>query len=429
MQANTIGAKCIPRAALAPFVDEFTHILQECSIANSSVAAWKKLALFPKLALALPPKAENRQAAPYMKERMRQWCEGNVQQLYNDTFNHSPFSPPDFVSEEAQIKHAFRKATQLVRQGAFSKAMRALKPSIIAPHNNDTLDALRSLHPIRLEAKQEESKQSHRFQPFTTEEVHNAMKDFETGTTGGSLFITPDHLCKCFQFDVTGNLLSALTRVVNTLAMGRAHPSARPWLSGAALTPFIKETGGIRPIAVASTLRRLVSKCFSRRLPSHARTLLSQGSQYGVATPQGAHHIIHHTRMMVDEHKTRPDDDFVVLKIDIKNAFNSISRAQILRSIPDELEWAGLHTWVEFCYDAHSNLIYGKDIIQSEEGVQQGDPLGPLLFCLAIHPTLTFIRSYLSNHAPSACSPFFLDDGIMSGPSSAGGRVSTSRVK
>ena len=46
-------------------------------------------------------------------------------------------------------------------------------------------------------------------------------------------------------------------------------------------------------------------------------------------------------------------------------------------------------------------------IILSEEGVQQGDPLGPLLFCLTLHPLPFQLQSELKI--------FYLDDGTVGG--------------
>ena len=43
----------------------------------------------------------------------------------------------------------------------------------------------------------------------------------------------------------------------------------------------------------------------------------------------------------------------------------------------------------------------------SAEGVQQGDPLGPFLFCLAIQPLVLKLRSEFK--------VFYLDDGTIGG--------------
>jgi len=51
-----------------------------------------------------------------------------------------------------------------------------------------------------------------------------------------------------------------------------------------------------------------------------------------------------------------------------------------------------------FCFLAYgesTSLQFGDELILSAEGVQQGDPLGPLLFCLAIQPILRSLSSYL----------------------------------
>ena len=44
-------------------------------------------------------------------------------------------------------------------------------------------------------------------------------------------------------------------------------------------------------------------------------------------------------------------------------------------------------------YNETSNLCFGKFSIDSVEGCQQGDPLGPLYFCLSIHKLSTSFKS------------------------------------
>ena len=47
--------------------------------------------------------------------------------------------------------------------------------------------------------------------------------------------------------------------------------------------------------------------------------------------------------------------------------------------------------FTKFChlsYSSHTSLAFGEFLISSEVGVQQGDPLGPLLFCLVLQPIL-----------------------------------------
>ena len=53
------------------------------------------------------------------------------------------------------------------------------------------------------------------------------------------------------------------------------------------------------------------------------------------------------------------------------------------------------------------SLFWSEKIIQSSEGVQQGYPLGPLLFCLTIHHVSLLVKSEL-------CI-FYLDDGTLGG--------------
>ena len=54
-----------------------------------------------------------------------------------------------------------------------------------------------------------------------------------------------------------------------------------------------------------------------------------------------------------------------------------------------------IYPLVHSSYSVESHILWEGHIIQSAEGVQQGDPLGPLLFCLTIHKYVSSLTSEL----------------------------------
>ena len=67
-----------------------------------------------------------------------------------------------------------------------------------------------------------------------------------------------------------------------------------------------------------------------------------------------------------------------------------------------------IYRFAHASYSCGSVLKFGTHVIMSEEGPQQGDPLGPMLFCLTIHPLLMSLKSELRIG--------FLDDVTLGGP-------------
>ena len=86
--------------------------------------------------------------------------------------------------------------------------------------------------------------------------------------------------------------------------------------------------------------------------------------------------------------------DYVVVKLDFSNAFSSLYRCGMLASLRDSLP--ELYPVCFSTYSRPSILFFGSHIIDSQEGPQQGDPLGPLLFCSTIQPLLDSLRSILT---------------------------------
>lgn len=96
----------------------------------------------------------------------------------------------------------------------------------------------------------------------------------------------------------------------------------------------------------------------------------------------------------------------VLLKLDVKNAFNSVERDSLCQVILDKIPKLYPYLWQ--CYSNPSKLFFNGQSIESCVGCQQGDPLGPALFSLAIHPIIEKLNSQLN--------VWFLDDGILAGP-------------
>ena len=91
----------------------------------------------------------------------------------------------------------------------------------------------------------------------------------------------------------------------------------------------------------------------------------------------------------------KPGDVFV--KLDFKNEFNTIYRDQLMSEVRNQLPDQN-----------ESVLLYHETEIKSSCGVQQGDPLGPALFSIAIQPIVNSLCSNLNI--------WYLDDGTLGGP-------------
>src|SRR4029078_11982037 len=131
--------------------------------------------------------------------------------------------------------------------------------------------------------------------------------------------------------------------------------------------------------------------------------------QVGVATQGGAEASIHAVRRLQKEFGDDPGK--IMLKVDFSNAFNVVNRTEMLAQVYEKLP--GLYRWVEYCYAQPANLFFGSCLLQSMTGVQQGDPLGPLLFSLVLHPLALKIQEQF----PSLdLCVWYLDDGTIVGP-------------
>ena len=62
-----------------------------------------------------------------------------------------------------------------------------------------------------------------------------------------------------------------------------------------------------------------------------------------------------------------------------------------------------IFTWTHSVYGSHPWLFFGNNIIPSAQGVQQGDPLGPFLFCNYFTSCYTVLAD-AKHFSSAACS-------------------------
>jgi len=93
--------------------------------------------------------------------------------------------------------------------------------------------------------------------------METVVRSFPPGSATGLSGLRPQHLLDCLNSPdsaAKAGLLEALLTLVTATSSGRLHPREAPYLCAARLIPLRKKDGGVRPIVVGDTLRRLVAK-------------------------------------------------------------------------------------------------------------------------------------------------------------------------
>ena len=135
------------------------------------------------------------------------------------------------------------------------------------------------------------------------------------------------------------------------------------------LVALRKPGGGLRPIAVDSVFRRLAAKTACLCLGSELG-LFFLPVQLGFGTSGGCEAAVHAARKFLSS--STHSHPLVPLKVDYRNAFNSVRRNHFLHVVREKFSCLFPFVWLAYRTSAH--LFFGDSIIPSATGVQQGDP-------------------------------------------------------
>ena len=191
--------------------------------------------------------------------------------------------------------------------------------------------------------------------------------------------------------------------------------AARPALAASSLLgiPKPQQPGEIRPLAIGSVWRRAAAALLLKYHRDTIERALGD-SQIGF-TSCGREAVGLAIRLMLEKHP-----DFIVFKLDVRNAFNAICRAICLSACLDRA--AALLLMARFFYgdtaDLPTRTADGTSVsIKSQEGTQQGDPLGGPLFGMGFaREYLEPARAWLARRCPAALLAADWDDVITVAP-------------
>jgi len=388
-----------PRGARQEVSLVFSKFLEDV-VTDNSFDAWASLYLLPFSIFAVPSKEDKIQ-------NLTTWVKDNCSKCSNKSWKDLDLKPrlslKKLVSSEFNLKSLTKKVEAKISDGDIRRAIRLLNSDdTIAPHDSETLSSLIDKHPDHPAPCNFPSRPDKiQIQPIEESELLKAIFSFFSGSAGGIDSLRPQ-IWKDLLWKKNGvnreRLIRALTGFINFISEGKIPDKIRPLFLSATLTALRKKRGGIRPVAVENLWRRLIAKIVTHRLNPSLVEYLSP-LQLGVGK-NGTEAGAHAARLYFNASHSTPK---VFLKLDFKNAFNELRRDSMLKEVKSFCPQ--FFPFISQAYQYDSNLYFGSKFFLSKRGVQQGDPLGPALFALTIHPMILALQSELN--------VWYLDDGSL----------------
>ena len=167
-----------------------------------------------------------------------------------------------------------------------------------------------------------------------------------------------------------------------------------------------------RPVGMGDCLRRAIEKCVTaKHAANYRRHFYPQ--QVGCGVRGSAAKLVTAVRELL-----RRNPSFIVVRIDLKNAYNLMHRAAMLGAVIEAPLLRHAYHLLRTSF-IHKSRVYMSNVncrapFDSEEGGQQGSPPVSMAFCAALHPAVLALDEALAGLGGAA--RFLMDDGYAVGP-------------
>jgi hypothetical protein len=285
--------------------------------------------------------------------------------------------------EETMVRRMVDRQVQaLVKMGALGRACRRMTDKFkVLKVSEAVLEILRKLHPQEdtpdLPARLFEHQLA-----FTVEEVKHVVKRrLAKGAAAGMDGWTRELLLPIVENSESCRDFTALINCVIN------QPEGRIWerLMACPIIPLDKDPG-VRPIAVESTLIKVMAHLCLRRIPAKEWKEVFPDFQYGAGPDANVERAVLRTRRLLNE------DYPIALSLDCTNAYNTISREVIVKALLQNQALWPMYKLAAMSMRPSKLCVMengvARDFIMSKAGVRQGSVFGPVLFALGMQSTL-----------------------------------------
>ena len=234
-------------AASSKLCENFEEITR-----SNTIEVWERLLLLPRRCLYTPSRGGQRWSLASLVNKQIADEESLLPSAQKGSAKakNAPHDPAKYLCKAISLK---------LGEGDFRGAIRlACSDDSMAEVNEDTLSSLQakhsSPHPASNPPTPPLSQHTAALIYVTPEMVVYAIHSFPTGSSGGPDGLFPQHLILNSPSGVTAPFLSSLSAFILHVLNSSTPIPLRPLFFGARLVALTKKDGGVRPIAVGSTL-------------------------------------------------------------------------------------------------------------------------------------------------------------------------------
>lgn len=243
------------------------------------------------------------------------------------------------------------------------------------------------------------------FHNLVAAQVPSTLKQMPRLSEPGPLGMRAEHW---FSFSTQVGEMDVFSKVIVQLATGNIPSQVLMFFRSGQVTPLAKPTGGHRPLLLTSFLRRLALKALITVRRGTVREAVGP-HQYGVGAKDGANCLIKTIQCA-----TEADHDRVLVALDLKAAFQHVSRkAMLWASQGKDPELACVYSRWYTGKTTHRATMSSAEFqdIHATSGVDQGCPLSAFGFAAAVGPTVQQAVDHIgANLDPEAFMMTYLDD-------------------